>query len=73
MILVQFISTAVIDVEFKSSSYSINEQNKLVFMLALSNPSSTAITLKVNTNDVTATGMCSLVVLQVTTLWYNRR
>ena len=63
---VKFISVTsitAVSVDFIRSSYSISEERNLVLMLMLSNPSSTGITLKVDTKDLTATGMCSLEVL----------
>ena len=63
MKFIGIISIAAVSVEFKSSSYSISEERNLVLMLTLSNPSSTNITLKVDTKALTATGMCSLEVL----------
>ena len=56
----------VISVKFKSSSYSINEEKTGKLILVLSDPSSTDIILKVNTSDITATGMCSLEVTIIT-------
>ena len=53
-----------VSIQFKKDLYRINEKNKrLNVMLNLSNPSSTNIKLKVNTNDVTATGKSSPVML----------
>ena len=50
-----------VSIQFKKDSYRINEEDKqLNAVLTLSNPSSTNIKLKVNTNDVTATGKSSL-------------
>ena len=44
-----------ITLKFNQSVYSINEDMKLVkIVLVLSNPISTAITLKINESDITA-------------------
>ena len=63
MKLISVISIAAVSVEFISSSYSISEERNLVLMLMLSNPSSTDITLKVDSKDLSAAGMSSLEVL----------
>ena len=50
-----------VSIQFKKDSYRINEKDKrLNVMLTLNNPSSTNIKLKVNTNNVAATGKSSL-------------
>ena len=63
VISIPFTITAV-SINFESSSYRISEgERKVVLILMLSNLSSTGIDIKVSTNDVNATGMCSLVEL----------
>ena len=65
MIIINFaVSALVIRVTFKEPSYSVSESDTQIQpTLVLSSPSSTEITLKVNTSDMTTTGMCSLEVL----------
>ena len=61
--LIILFTTIAVNVKFKSSSYSVDEVATAVLMLMLSDKSSTDINLQVNNNDITATGMCSLLVL----------
>ena len=59
-----FNSITAVSINFESSSYRISEgEQKAMLMLMLSNPSSPSINIKVSTNDVNATGTCSLVEL----------
>ena len=57
----------VLSVQFKESSYTINERNnkdvQIQPVLMLSNTSSTEITVNIQSNDITATGKCPLVIL----------
>ena len=53
-------TTVDISIKFKELSYSINERNRnrpVQPVLVLSNPSSTDVTVNIQSNDVTATGM----------------
>ena len=53
-----------VSIRFEKYSYRINEKSKkLNAVLTLINPSSTNIKVEVNTNDVTATGKGSLLLL----------
>ena len=59
MSIILFTITAV-SVEFKRSSYSVDEASTAMLMLMLSNESSTDISFTVSSNDITATGMCTV-------------
>ena len=49
--------TVAINVSFNQSTYSIGEKNGPAQpVLVLSNPSSTNVTVRVRSNDITATG-----------------
>ena len=57
-LLFNLFTIIVLSVEFKRSSYSVDEASTAMLMLMLSDKSSTDIILKVNNNDITATGVC---------------
>ena len=57
IIVLIIFTNVVVSVEFKKSSYSTSEKNREQVMLVLSNPSSTDITVNIQSNDITATGM----------------